>query len=171
MNKVRQALLTALILKMKSEAEKIFESYPDLEDVYITSDLQGFKELDKAENHAQCLSVKLIKHFKRGENFSVKDEIDALLADGDNTPNEGEDKAQEDTKEQDNEPSEENEKASSEAPIPVEGETPTDVTEIAPEDNLNERQELLLEYEELYGKKAPQKIGIEKLKKLISEKK
>ncbi|MDY3363841.1 hypothetical protein [Bergeyella sp. RCAD1439] len=48
-----------------AEAKKIFENYPELEEVYITSDMQGFKELEKAENQAAYLKNKKVHHFKR----------------------------------------------------------------------------------------------------------
>ncbi|WPC14743.1 hypothetical protein LEQ04_11415 [Riemerella anatipestifer] len=48
MSKLKSITIASSIAEFaKAEAEKIFKNYPELEEVYITSDLQGFKELEK----------------------------------------------------------------------------------------------------------------------------
>ncbi|MCW0509513.1 hypothetical protein [Riemerella anatipestifer] len=59
------AMALSLLELATAEAKKIFENYPELEEVYITSDMQGFKELEKAENQAAYLKNKKVHHFKR----------------------------------------------------------------------------------------------------------
>ncbi|MCU7571542.1 hypothetical protein N4241_10540 [Riemerella anatipestifer] len=62
----------------KAEAEKIFENYPELDEVFVTSDMQGFTEIEKAENHASYLEDKKIQTFRRGEITSeMVNEVDS----------------------------------------------------------------------------------------------
>lgn len=52
---------------MEHTAKRIFEVYTELQEIYITSDGQGFTDKDKAESHTQYLANKEISHFTRAE--------------------------------------------------------------------------------------------------------
>ncbi|MCU7543519.1 hypothetical protein [Riemerella anatipestifer] len=136
-----------------AEAKKIFENYPELDEVFITSDMQGFKEIEKAENQASYLKNKKVHHFKRKDfgqpsvpvleetnkqnDASADDSQDANLEEGDE--GNSDDKAKQDTG-LDN--------------------TKDTVTKTEEE----ERAELMAKYEAKHGKKAPHNIGLEKLR-------
>ncbi|MCU7558838.1 hypothetical protein N4T42_00795 [Riemerella anatipestifer] len=144
--------------KVTAEAKKIFENYPELEEVYITSDLQGFKELEKAENQAAYLKNKKVHHFKRKDfgqpsvpvleetnkqnDASADDSQDANLEEGDEENSD--DKAKQDT-----------------------GLDNTEDTVTKTEEE--ERAELMAKYEVKHGKKAPHNIGLEKLRASVED--
>lgn len=52
---------------MKETAVKIFESYSELNVIYMTSDEQAFTVESKAEDHAEILKDRTIKVFKRDD--------------------------------------------------------------------------------------------------------
>lgn len=53
----------------KQKAGEIFRAYSDIDEVFITSDLQGFTEKEKADNHADYLTDKKVHHFYRNSDF------------------------------------------------------------------------------------------------------
>lgn len=62
----------------------IFKAHSNLEEIYVTSDGQGFTEKTKADNNAAYLKDKTIKHFERGfeQNYTDPDnDGDALKGD------------------------------------------------------------------------------------------
>lgn len=59
----------ALIDQAKQKADEIFKVYSDIDEVFITSDLQGFTEKERAENHTDYLSDKRIYDFQRNSDF------------------------------------------------------------------------------------------------------
>lgn len=97
MSKLQSITIAASIAELaKAEAEKIFENYPELEEVYITSDMQGFKELEKAENQATYLTDKKVHHFNRTD---LQPSVSVL----EKTNEQDEDQADEDTKTEEDE--------------------------------------------------------------------
>lgn len=81
--------------KASKKAQEIFKAH-DLQEVYITTDLQGFTSYEKAKDHARYLDDKKIHHYKNGEDVieSVADNVtattktaldDATLKDADET--------------------------------------------------------------------------------------
>ncbi|MBT0550307.1 hypothetical protein [Riemerella anatipestifer] len=147
--------------KAAAEAKKIFENYPKLEEVYITSDLQGFKELEKAENQATYLTDKKVHYFQRKDlsqpsvpvleetnkqnDASADDSQDANLEEGDE--GNSDDKAKQDTG-LDNVENQADEETKTED---------------------DERAELMAKYEVKHGKKAPHNIGLEKLRASVED--
>lgn len=133
--------VVALIAQAKQKANEIFKVYSDIDEVFITSDLQGFTEKERAENHTDYLADKRIYGFQRNSDFE------------DGTPNEdgGEPSEDGDPKPHTNEPKENSEQPAAE--------------------NNEERTALFAEYEQLFGQKPPHNIGIEKLRTKINEKK
>lgn len=138
----------ALIAQAKQKADEIFKVYSDIDEVFITSDLQGFTEKERAENHTDYLSDKRIYDFQRNSDFE------------DETPNEdgGEPSEDGDPEPQSNEPV-------------ITNEVPNANSEQPTANNDEERTALFAEYEQLFGQKPPHNIGIEKLKAKINEKK
>lgn len=61
----------------KQKADTIFTAYSDIDEVYITSDLQGFTDEIRAENHADTLKDKKIHHFQRTSDFEAPNPEDA----------------------------------------------------------------------------------------------
>ncbi|WP_052910366.1 hypothetical protein [Riemerella anatipestifer] len=151
-----------------AEAKKIFENYPELEEVYITSDMQGFKELEKAENQAAYLKNKKVHHFNR-KDFSKKtfvSEADIQTEDqagdkGEDTKSENSDKATQDTG-LDNTEDQAGDKGE---------DTKSENSDKATQDNTEEqeRAELMAKYEAKHGKKAPHNIGLEKLRASVED--
>lgn len=133
--------VVALIAQAKQKANEIFKVYSDIDEVFITSDLQGFTEKERAENHTDYLADKRIYGFQRNSDFE------------DGTPNEdgGEPSEDGDPKPHTNEPKENSEQPAAE--------------------NNEERTALFAEYEQLFGQKPPHNIGIEELRAKINEKK
>ncbi|MDY3338430.1 hypothetical protein PG279_04485 [Riemerella anatipestifer] len=140
------AMALSLLELATEEAKKIFENYPELEEVYITSDMQGFKELEKAENQAAYLKNKKVHHFNR-KDFRQKTFVsEADIQTEDQTGDKGED-----TK------SENSDKATQDTGLENTEDTVTKTEE-------EERAELMAKYEAKHGKKAPHNIGLEKLR-------
>ncbi|AKQ39405.1 hypothetical protein AS87_03480 [Riemerella anatipestifer Yb2] len=137
--------------KVTAEAKKIFENYPELEEVYITSDLQGFKELEKAENQAAYLKNKKVHHFKRKYVFQKNFVSETDTQTADQTGDKGED-----TK------SENSYKAPQDTGLDNTKDTATKTEE-------QERAELMAKYEAKHGKKAPHNIGLEKLRASVED--
>lgn len=138
----------ALIAQAKQKADEIFKVYSDIDEVFITSDLQGFTEKERAENHTDYLSDKRIYDFQRNSDFE------------DETPNEdgGEPSEDGDPEPQSNEPV-------------MTNEVPNANSEQPTANNDEERTALFAEYEQLFGQKPPHNIGTEKLRAKINEKK
>lgn len=61
--------VVALIAQAKQKANEIFKVYSDIDEVFITSDLQGFTEKERAENHTDYLADKRIYGFQRNSDF------------------------------------------------------------------------------------------------------
>ncbi len=60
--------------KIAVAALAIFEAHKQIEEVYMTSDGQGFTDDHKANDHSRYLADKSVKSFKRGFEDSYKDE-------------------------------------------------------------------------------------------------
>ncbi|MRM82981.1 hypothetical protein [Riemerella anatipestifer] len=177
MSKLKSITIASSIAEFaKAEAEKIFKNYPELEEVYITSDLQGFKELEKAENQATSLTDKKVHYFQRKDLSQPSEivkidveptDIPKILdeenlddnapqdTDLDNTKDQTEDKG-EDTK------SENSDKATQDTGLDNTKDTATKTEE-------QERAELMAKYEAKHGKKAPHNIGLEKLRASVED--
>ncbi|MDY3526169.1 hypothetical protein PG310_10785 [Riemerella anatipestifer] len=168
-----------------AEAKKIFENYPELEKVYITSDMQGFKELEKAENQAAYLKNKKVHHFKRKDfgqpsvpvleetnkqkDASADDSQDANLEEGDE--GNSDDKAKQDmgldnVEDQAGDKGEDTKSENSDKATQDNTEDQAD-EETKTEDD--ERAELMAKYEAKHGKKAPHNIGIKKLRASVED--
>lgn len=76
--------ITAIVLI--AEAEKLFNNYPDLKEVYLTADGQGFYEKEKAENHAAYLENKEVSFFKREEVLTNNEAPKTPANEADTTP-------------------------------------------------------------------------------------
>lgn len=156
------------IIEAKKKADDIFKVYSDIDEVFITSDLQGFTEKERAENHTDYLSDKRIYNFQRNSDFE-----DETPAEDSGTLNEdgGEPSEDGDPEPQSNESVMTNEvpNANSEQPTTDSGEPIAESNKPASEDE--ERTALFAEYEQLFGQKPPHNIGIEKLRAKINEKK
>lgn len=139
-------LTEALLAEMENKAKEIFDIYEDLNEIYMTADLQGFTEEHKAEAHTAYLNTKSIQRYKRAEmnlpkaRSTAELDVDAK----DEASKEDEDGGSEDK----GEDSEDNK-----------------------QDEDSEREALLAEYEALFGQKAPHNIGTAKLISKIEEKK
>lgn len=177
------AMALSLLELATAEAKKIFENYPELEEVYITSYMQGFKELEKAENQAAYLKNKKVHHFKRKDfgqpsvpvleetnkqnDASADDSQDANLEEGDegNSGDKGEDaksensdKATQDNTEDQTDTKDETDLYNVEDQADEETKTEND-----------ERAELMAKYEAKHGKKAPHNIGLKKLRASVED--
>lgn len=138
----------ALIAQAKQKADEIFKVYSDIDEVFITSDLQGFTEKERAENHTDYLADKRIYGFQRNSDFE------------DETPSEDS-----------GEPSKDGApELQSNEPV-VTNEVPNANSEQPTANNDEERTALFAEYEQLFGQKPPHNIGTEKLRAKINEKK
>lgn len=139
-------LTEALLAEMEKKAKEIFDIYEDLNEIYMTADLQGFTEEHKAEAHTAYLDTKSVQRYKRAEmNVPKTTRTTELDVDAkDEASKEDEDGGSED-KGEDSEDNKEDEDA--------------------------EREALLAEYEALFGQKAPHNIGTAKLIAKIAEKK
>lgn len=143
-------LTEALLAEMENKATEIFHIYEDLNEIYITADLQGFTEEHKAEAHTAYLDNKSIQRYKRAEmnvpkaRSTAELDVDAK----DEASKEDEDGGSEDNGEDKGGDSEDNKK-----------------------DEDEEREALLAEYEALFGQKAQHNIGTAKLLAKIAEKK
>lgn len=62
--------------KSRGKAKEIFTAYSDIDEIYITSDLQGFTDKIRAENHTDNLKDKQIHHFYRFSDFEDKTQED-----------------------------------------------------------------------------------------------
>lgn len=49
----------------QESAEAIFKANANLEEIFVTSDGQGFTEKERAVNHSAILREKEVKHFNR----------------------------------------------------------------------------------------------------------
>lgn len=107
--------------KFALAALAIFTAHKQIDEIFITSDGQGFTDEEKAKDNARYHQDKTIKHFERGFEASYLDDEDQKPA-----------KTQEDDA---------------------------------------ERQTLVEEYTELFGKKPNHNTGTEKLKSAIADKK
>lgn len=141
----------SLLELARAEAEKIFKNYPELEEVYITSDMQGFKELEKAENQATYLTDKKVHHFNRKE-FYQPSGIVKIDVEPTDIP-----------KILDEENSDDN------APQDTDLDNAEDQAEDEAKTEEDERTELMAKYEQKHGKKAPHNIGMEKLRASVED--
>lgn len=107
--------------KFALAALAIFTAHKAIDEIFITSDGQGFTDEEKAKDNARYHQDKTIKHFERGFEAGYQDDEDQQPA-----------KTQEDDA---------------------------------------ERQKLVEEYTELFGKKPNHNTGTEKLKSAIADKK
>lgn len=158
-------MAVALIAQAKQKADEIFKVYSDIDEVFITSDLQGFTEKDRAESHTDYLSDKRIFDFQRNSDF--EDETPSE----DGSENKGEPSEDGAPEPKSNEPTAVSEvpNANGEQPNTDSGEPIAESNKPASEDE--ERTALFAEYEQLFGQKPPHNIGIEKLRAKINEKK
>ncbi|AQY20993.1 hypothetical protein OKE68_08430 [Riemerella anatipestifer] len=149
MSKLKSITIASSIAEFaKAEAEKIFKNYPELEEVYITSDLQGFKELEKAENQATYLTDKKVHYFQR-KDLSQPSEIVKIDVEPTDIP-----KILDEENSDDNAPQD----------------TDLDNTkDTATKTEEQERAELMAKYEAKHGKKAPHNIGLEKLRASVED--
>lgn len=147
-----------LLIKAKAKADEIFKVYSDIDEVFITSDLQGFTEKERAESHTDYLSDKRIYDFQRNSDF--EDETPSE----DGSEDKGEPSENGDPEPHSNEPNE-----NGKLPNADSGEPIAESNKPASEDE--ERTALFAEYEQLFGQKPPHNIGIEKLKAKINGKK
>lgn len=150
----------ALIAQAKQKADEIFKVYSDIDEVFITSDLQGFTEKERAENHTDYLSDKRIYDFQRNSDF---EDADGGQQSADST-DDGEPSEDGDPEPKINEPNENGEQPNTDSGEPI-AESNKQVSED------EERTALFAEYEQLFGQKPPHNIGIEKLRAKINEKK
>lgn len=125
-------------------ATRIFKNHPDLDEVFLTSDGQGFKEINKACSHASNLKDQEVKRFERHPLRPLKEEP-------------------EDELELELEPEPEDEPEAELEPEP-EAELDSDG------DDVDYRAGLEAKYEELYGKKPVANMKDETLEKRIAEK-
>ncbi|WP_018675540.1 hypothetical protein [Riemerella columbina] len=145
MSKLQSITIAASIAELaKAEAENIFKNYPELEEVYITSDMQGFKELEKAENQATYLKDKKVHHFNRTD---LQPSVSVL----------------EKTNEQDEDPADDN------APEDTDLDNAEDQADEDTKTEEDERAKLMAKYEQKHGKKAPHNIGMEKLRASVED--
>ncbi|MGV4529146.1 hypothetical protein [Ornithobacterium rhinotracheale] len=79
-------LKTIVAIVLIEEAEKLFNNYPDLKEVYLTADGQGFYEKEKAENHAAYLENKEVSFFKREEVLTNNEAPKTPANEADTTP-------------------------------------------------------------------------------------
>ncbi|MFX1793006.1 hypothetical protein JZ905_09385 [Riemerella anatipestifer] len=180
------AMALSLLELATAEAKKIFENYPELEEVYITSDMQGFKELEKAENQAAYLKNKKVHHFKRKDfgqpsvpvleetnkqnDASADDSQDANLEEGDE--GNSDDKAKQDMglDNVEDQAGDKGEDTKSENSDKAPQDTGLDNTkDTATKTEEQERAELMAKYEAKHGKKAPHNIGLEKLRASVED--
>lgn len=181
------AMALSLLELATAEAKKIFENYPELEEVYITSDMQGFKELEKAENQAAYLKNKKVHHFKRKDfgqpsvpvleetnkqnDASADDSQDANLEEGDE--GNSDDKAKQDTdldnvEDQADDNVSDAKSENSDSDKVTQDNTEDQADEETKTEN-DERAELMAKYEAKHGKKAPHNIGIKKLRASVED--
>lgn len=155
----------ALIARAKQKADEIFKAYSDIDEIFITSDLQGFTEEERAKNHADYLSDKRIFDFQRNSDFEDETPSEDGSEDGGEPSEDG------DPEPKSNEPTAVSEvpNANGEQPNADSGEPIAESNKPASEDE--ERTALFAEYEQLFGQKPPHNIGIEKLRAKINEKK
>lgn len=66
--------------KVALAAIAIFAAHKNLEEIFITTDGQGFTEETKADDHARYFKDKSVKHFKRGFDETFKDDEDETKA-------------------------------------------------------------------------------------------
>lgn len=154
-------LTEALLAEMENKAKEIFDIYEDLNEIYMTADLQGFTEEHKAEAHTAYLDTKSIQRYTRAE-MNVPKATSTAELDVDSkaeASKEEEDGGPEDNKEDEDGGSEDN------------GEDKGGDSEDNKKDEDEEREALLAEYEALFGQKAPHNIGTAKLIAKIEEKK
>ncbi|MCW0493062.1 hypothetical protein [Riemerella anatipestifer] len=152
MSKLKSITIASSIAEFaKAEAEKIFKNYPELEEVYITSDMQGFKELEKAENQATYLTDKKVHYFQR-KDLSQPSEIVKIDVELTDIP-----KILDEENSDDNAP-QDTDLDNAENPTGEETKTEDD-----------ERAELMAKYEAKHGKKAPHNIGLEKLRASVED--
>lgn len=146
-------LTEALLAEMEKKAKEIFDIYEDLNEIYMTADLQGFTEEHKAEAHTAYLDTKSVQRYKRAEmNVPKTTSTTELDVDAkDEASKEDEDGGSEDKGEDSEDKGEDSEDNK--------------------EDEDAEREALLAEYEALFGQKAPHNIGTAKLIAKIAEKK
>ena len=57
-------------------ALEIFKDHPELEEIYVTSDGQGFTDKNKAENQARYLKDRTIKTFAKGFEENYVEEVE-----------------------------------------------------------------------------------------------
>lgn len=165
MNTTTTESTIALIAQAKEKADEIFKAYSDIEEIFITSDLQGFTEKEKAENHADYLSDKRIFDFQR--DWKLENETPS--EDGGKDKGESSENGAPEPKS--NEPTAVSEvpNANGEQPNADSGEPIAESNEPTSEDE--EITALFAEYEQLFGQKPSHNIGIEKLRAKINEKK
>lgn len=80
MENEKKGTLTEAYMKVleeaRAKAKEIFTAYSDIDEIYITSDMQGFTDEIRAENHADKLKDKQIHHFYRFSDFEEKTQED-----------------------------------------------------------------------------------------------
>ncbi|MCT3673574.1 hypothetical protein HZQ94_10290 [Elizabethkingia anophelis] len=128
----------------------IFAAHKNLDEIYITSDEQGFTDPDKAADRSRYLKNDKVEHFKRGfeENYTESEETDSSDASTDIEP--GTTKAEQTTE--------------------TEKKTDSLNTGDGIESAAAEKNALISQYKELYGVAPAHNIGLEKLKAKIAEK-
>lgn len=129
-------------------ALEIFQAHPYINEIWVTSDEEGFTDPNKAKDHERYLNEKGVEFFKRGFEDSYtepekKDSLDATKQDPANT------KKPEQVTKPEKQP-----------------ENPGNGIEAA----TAEKNALVLKYKELYGAEPAANISIEELKAKIAEK-
>ncbi|WP_092737996.1 hypothetical protein [Riemerella columbipharyngis] len=64
---MKQIKAASIMVLLEQEAAKIFDNYPEIEEIYMTADKQGFTEKTKAENQAAYLKDKKVHYFIRSK--------------------------------------------------------------------------------------------------------
>lgn len=158
----------ALIAQAKQKADEIFKAYSDIDEVFITSDLQGFTEETRAENHTDHLADKRFYRFQRDADFEDKPAQDNAEPSTEKTQNAGNG----DPSEVGNEPDEnDGEPDTSGDPSNTISNEPNAGNGTPNADDTEERIALFAEYEQLFGQKPQHNIGTAKLKAKINKKK
>ena len=133
-------------------AALIFANHKNLDEIYVTSDGQGFTEKNKAVDHSRYLKDNDVKHFERGfaDTYTEPEEIDSLDVNIDTEPGTTDTQTTEQTKEE----------LKQEVPLTGDGIEPA----------AAEKNTLISQYKELYGVAPVHNISLEKLKAKIEEK-
>ncbi len=74
MKSLKKSVIVFMII-LEDVAKRIFKQYPDLDEIFVTSDGQGFRKENDAIQHGKYLEDKKVKHFVRS-NLQAQKELE-----------------------------------------------------------------------------------------------